>query len=55
MNESLIARKKQLEIMQFEFNIQKLEVRLLELDEEKQKTIEAIEEQKKKVNELRGV
>lgn len=51
-NEMLIKKKKELEKMQFQFNISKLEVRLLELDEEKLTTEKSIEEQKKKLLEL---
>jgi len=52
MNEELIQKKKALEIMQFKFNIQKLEVRLLEIDEEKVKLQETIDEQRLKLKEM---
>jgi hypothetical protein len=48
-------KRKQLEIMGLEVNIFQLEqVRLLEMDEEKQKLIERIAEQKEKLKLLKG-
>ena len=52
MNETLLQKKKELELMQIRFNISKLEVRLLELDEEKIKVQESINEQKAKLNDF---
>jgi len=51
-SESLIEKKKALEKMELMFNIQKLEVRLLEIDEEKIKLQENIDKQKEKLNNL---
>jgi hypothetical protein len=50
----LSEEKKLLEILQQEFNIKKLEVRLLELEEEKEKIRDSISTQKQKLQELKG-
>jgi hypothetical protein len=53
MAESLQEKKKQIEMMQLQFNILKLETRILELDEEKEKIADSINEQTKKLYEIR--
>lgn len=50
----LTEQKAELEIMQQEYNLKKLEVRVLELDEEKIKIGESILAQKARLDELRG-
>ena len=50
----LEEKRKQVEIMQFEFNILKLETRLLEIDEEKEKLRENIKSQQQKVEALKN-
>jgi hypothetical protein len=50
----LSEEKALLELMQMEFNIKKLEVRLLELDEEKIKLNESITLQKQRLVEIKG-
>lgn len=51
---NLAEKKKLLELMNLETNIMKLEVRLLELDEEKEKLNNNIEEHKQRLVELKG-
>lgn len=53
MMETLQDKKKKIEIMQLELNIIRLEARLLELDEEKVKTADSIEQQRLKLQELK--
>ncbi len=48
----ILKKKNAVEIMQFQLNIQKLELRLLEMDEEKTKIREAITEQTEKLKVL---
>jgi len=50
----LSEEKALLELMMMEFNIKKLEVRLLEIDEEKLKIGESISLQKERLAELKG-
>lgn len=52
MNE-LIQKKQKIEIMQLEMNILKLETRLLEIEEEKVRIAENIEDQNKKLKDLK--
>jgi hypothetical protein len=51
-NSILITKKKAAEKMQLQLNVMKLEVRLLEIEDEKVRITESIEEQNKKINEL---
>jgi hypothetical protein len=48
----LADEKKELKILETKFNIKKLEVRLLELDEEKQKISDSIENLKRSLEEI---
>ena len=49
---TLAQEKQELKRMETEFNIKRLEVRLLELDEEKEKVQESIDNLKAKLEEL---
>jgi len=53
--DELQNKKRKVEIMQLELNVLKLETRLLEMDEEKIKVAENIEEQKLKLDELKNL
>jgi len=53
--DALQSKKRKVEIMQLELNVLKLETRLLEMDEEKIKVAENIEEQKLKLDELKNL
>ena len=53
MSNILIQKKKQIEIMQLEMNVLKLETRLLELDEEQGQTKKNITVQKERLKELK--
>lgn len=53
MSNELIQKKQKIETMQLEMNILKLETRLLEIEEEKVRIAENIEDQKNKLKDLK--
>jgi len=54
MSETLEQKRKHMEMMQLELNIQKLEIRLLELDEEKILIQEKIQKQSESLQKLKA-
>ena len=44
--DELVEKRKELRSLELQFNIAKLETRILEIDDEKQKIMETIEKQK---------
>lgn len=54
MSITLAQKKKQIEQMQLEMNVLKLETRLLEIDEEKTQIMENITAQKQKLKDLKS-
>ena len=53
MGEMLDKKRMELRKFELQFNIARLETRLLEMDEEKEKIAEAISKQKEELNQLR--